>query len=180
MRILPVALYSYYKKLKDEEIVLLTNDISSLTHAHEISKLGCYIYVRYIMFLLEGLSKLEAYDRIQKLKYKGYSKESLEKYSRILKDNIKKVPLDDISSGGYIVDTLESSLWCLMIHDNFEDTILEAINLGDDTDTVAAITGSMAGIIYGMDSIPKEWLDTLIKKDYIIALAKKFENKITT
>lgn len=161
MRILPVALYSYYKKIKEEEIISLTNDISSLTHAHEISKLGCYIYVRYTMFLLEGFSKFEAYERIQKLKYKGYSKESLEKYSRILKDNIRKV-----------------SLWCLMVHNNFEDTILEAINLGADTDTVAAITGSMAGIIYGINSIPEEWLNTLIKKDYIMDLAKKFEKTI--
>ncbi len=178
MRILPVALYSYYKKLNDEEIIALTNDISSLTHAHEISRLGCYIYVRYIMFLLEGLSKLEAYDRIQELKYKEYSKESLEKYSRILKDNIKKVSLNDISSSGYVVNTFEASLWCLMVHDNFEDTILEAINLGNDTDTVAAITGSMVRIIYGIDSIPKEWLNTLIKKDYIMDLAEKFERKL--
>lgn len=178
MRILPVALYSYYKKLKDDEIVSLTNDISSLTHAHEISKLGCYIYVRYIMFLLDGLSKIEAYDRIQKLEYKEYSKESLEKYSRILKENIKKVPLDDISSSGYVVDTLEASLWCLLVHDNFEDTILEAINLGNDTDTIAAITGSMAGIIYGINSMPEEWLNTLIKKDYVLNLAETFEKMI--
>ena len=180
MRILPIALYSYYKKLKDKEIISLTNDISSLTHAHEISRLGCYIYVRYVMYLLDGLSKIEAYEKIQSLNYKSYSSESFEKYSRILKDNIKKVPLDDISSRGYVVDTLEASLWCLMVHNNYEDTILEAINLGNDTDTVAAITGSMAGIIYGIDSIPKEWLDTLLKKEYILDLAKKFEKKICT
>ena len=178
MRILPVALYAYYRKLKESEIVKLTNDISSLTHAHEISRLGCYIYVRYIMFLLDGLSKTEAYDRTQKLKYKEYSKESLEKYSRILKENIKKVPLDDISSSGYVVDTLEASLWCLLVHVNFEDTILEAINLGNDTDTIAAITGSMAGIIYGINSMPEEWLNTLIKKDYVLNLAETFEKMI--
>ncbi len=178
MRILPVALYSYYKKLNDKEIISLTNDISSLTHAHEISRLGCYIYVRYVMFLLDGYSKIEAYDKIQELDYSSYSKESLDKYNRILKDNIKKTPIDDISSKGYVVDTLEASLWCLLVHNNYEDTILEAINLGNDTDTVAAITGSMAGIIYGIKSIPKEWLDTLIKKDYIISLAKQFEKKV--
>lgn len=76
---------------------------------------------------------------------------------------------------GYVVDTLDASLWWLLVHDIFEDTILETINLGNDTDTVAAITGSMAGIVYGMDSIPKEWIDTLLKKDNIIDLAKAFE-----
>ena len=67
MRILPVALYCHTKNLKEKEIINLTNDISSLTHAHEISRLGCYIYVRYVMFLLDGLSKKEAYVKIQKL-----------------------------------------------------------------------------------------------------------------
>ena len=178
MRILPVALYSHYKKIDEKEIIKLTNDISSLTHAHEISKLGCYIYVRYIMYLLEGYSKIEAYDLIQKVDYSSYSKESLEKYNRILKDNIKKIPLDDISSSGYVVDTLEASLWCLLVHNNYEDTILEAINLGNDTDTIGAIVGSMAGILYGYNDIPKEWTDTLIRKDYILDLALEFEKKI--
>jgi ADP-ribosylglycohydrolase len=130
------------------------------------------------MYLLDGYSKIEAYDLIQKVDYSSYSNESLEKYNRILKGNIKKCPLDDISSSGYVVDTLEASLWCLLVHDNYEDTILEAINLGNDTDTVAAITGSMAGIVYGINAIPKEWLNTLIKKDYIIDLSLEFERKI--
>lgn len=178
MRILPVALYSYYKKLNDEEIIKLTNEMSSLTHAHEISRLGCYIYVRYVMLLLDGLTKYDAYTKMQELDYSSYSDESLEKYNRILTGNIKKIKLDDISSRGYVVDTLEASLWCLLIHNNYEDTILEAINLGNDTDTVAAIAGSMAGILYGVDSIPNEWLNNLLKKDYLIELATKFEQLI--
>ena len=55
MRILPVALYSFYKKLDEPGIIKLTNEMSSLTHGHDISKLGCYIYVRYVMYLLSGL-----------------------------------------------------------------------------------------------------------------------------
>lgn len=178
MRILPVALYCHTKKLKENEIIKLTNDISSLTHAHEISKLGCYIYVRYVIFLLEGLSKEDAYLKIQKLKYKSYTNYALEKYERILKDDISKYDMDDISSRGYVVDTLEAAFWVLLRHNNYKDTIIEAINLGDDTDTVSAIAGSMAGIIYGIDSIPKNWIDTLIKKDYLIELTKEFEKKV--
>ena len=178
MRILPVALYSYYKKVDEKDIIKLTNDISSLTHAHEISRLGCYIYIRYVMYLLDGYSKIEAYDLIQKVDYSSYSEDSINKYNSILKDNIKKNKLDDISSRGYVVDTLEASLWCLLVHNNYEDTILEAINLGNDTDTVAAITGSMAGIIYGIESIPQEWLGTIINKEYIMKLSKKFEKRI--
>ena len=47
--------------------------------------------------------------------------------------------------------------------------------MGDDTDTVGAITGALAGIIYGSDSIPNEWLDLLARKDDIIALADRLD-----
>ena len=61
MRILPVALYAYSKKLDDTSIHKLTNEVSSLTHAHEVSRLGCYIYVQFIINLLKGKTKEEAY-----------------------------------------------------------------------------------------------------------------------
>ena len=69
MRILPVALYSYYKKLSDEEMRKLSDDISSLTHRHDVSKLGCYMYNKFIMNLLSGMTKEEAYKYMQKDDY---------------------------------------------------------------------------------------------------------------
>ncbi len=101
MRILPVALYSYSKKLNDKEIIKLTNEISSLTHGHEISKLGCYIYVKYIINLLNGLNKEEAYKKIQGEDYSCYSEESINAYSRILKNNIKNYYLNTLIYPSY-------------------------------------------------------------------------------
>ena len=106
MRTLPVALYSYYKNLDESSIIKLTNEMSSLTHGHDISKLGCYIYVRYIMFLIEGFTKEESYLKIKELNYSSYSMESLEAYERILKNDIKNYKLYDIYSICYVVDTL--------------------------------------------------------------------------
>lgn len=179
MRILPIALYSYYKKINESEMIELTNNVSSLTHAHEISKLGCYIYVRYLMLLLDGNTKEEAYKRIKMMDYSSYSAESLKCYERILKNNINEYELNDISSRGYVVDTLEAVFWTFLKHDNYRDTIIEAINLGNDTDTVSAIVGSMSGIIYGLDNIPVEWVNKLVKKDYLFDLAKRFEEVIS-
>ena len=178
MRILPVALYSYSKKLSNEEIINLTNEMSSLTHAHDISKLGCYIYVKYVIYLLEGLSKEESYIKIQQEDYSSYSLEAINKYERIIKDNIKDYSMSEIRSSGYVVDTLECVLWILLKSNSFEETIITSTNIGEDTDTIGAIVGSMAGIIYGINSIPKEWLDKLIKRDYLINLASKFEEKV--
>ncbi len=179
MRILPVALYSYYKKLNDKKIIKLTNEMSSLTHKHEISKLGCYIYIRYIMFLLDGQNKNEAYESIKNIDYSSYSDYSISKYNRILKDNILDYKIDKISSSGYIVDTLECALWIFLNAKNYKETIIASTNIGNDTDTIGAIAGSMAGIAYGINSIPESWLNKLLRKEYLIKLSLDFENIIT-
>lgn len=175
MRILPVALYSYYRNLNDEEIIKLTNNISSLTHAHEISKLGCYIYVRYVMFLLNGNDKYSAYNMVKGVDYSSYLEDSIKVYERLLKNDISKLELVNVNSSAYIVDTLEASIWVLLNTDSFSQAIIGAINLGQDTDTIGAVTGAMAGIIYGYDKIPQEWLNKLLKREYLEEICNKFE-----
>ena len=174
MRMLPVAYYGYYKKASKIKLYNLVKDISSLTHAHEISVLGCYIYVLYVIELLKGKDKFAAYKIIQKKDYSMFSKKSLDVYKRILKEDLSLLKVDDIKSSCYVVDTLEASIWVTLKSNNYKDSIIGAINLGDDTDTIGAITGSMSGIIYGYDSVPKEWLDKLLKKDYLIDIANNF------
>ena len=66
-------------------------------------------------------------------------------------------------------------MWVLLNARNYKEAIIGAINLGQDTDTIGAITGSMAGIIYGYNDIPREWLDKLVKKEYLENLCDKLE-----
>jgi ADP-ribosyl-[dinitrogen reductase] hydrolase len=68
---------------------------------------------------------------------------------------------DQIRSSGYVVDSLEAALWCVGRTSSFEAAVLLAANLGDDADTVAAITGQIAGAMYGARSIPQRWLEQL-------------------
>jgi ADP-ribosylglycohydrolase len=93
-------------------------------------------------------------------------------YSRIFESNFASLTRDEIKSTGYVVDTLEAALWCLMTTTDYKSCVLKAVNLGEDTDTVAAVAGGLAGALYGYDSIQKEWRDTLIKRDYIEELCK--------
>ncbi|MBF1113533.1 MAG: ADP-ribosylglycohydrolase family protein, partial [Solobacterium sp.] len=178
MRILPVALYAYSKKLDDISIHKLTNEVSSLTHAHEVSRLGCYIYVQFIICLLKGNTKQEAYKHIQYLDYSAYDMHSLKLYKRILDEQIEVQRLDQIKSTGYIVDTLESAMWIFMNAEHYKEAIIASTNIGGDTDTIGAIVGSMAGIYYGFDSIPSNWLEKLQRKDYLIELVDRFEKSV--
>lgn len=100
-------------------------------------------------------------------------------YNRLLKQDIRDLKINDINSSGYIVDTLEASFWCLLTNSSYENTIVEAINLGQDTDTIACICGSMAGIIYGMNSFPSRWLDKLQKKEYLLDMFNRFAETIS-
>ena len=177
MRILPVALYSYAKNLSNEEIIELTNNVSSLTHRQEEVQIACYIYVKYVIDLLNGIGKEEAYNNLRKREY-TYSNDSINLYSRLIKDDIRDLTIDDINSSSYIVDTIEASFWCLLNNNNYEDTVITAVNLGHDTDTIAAIAGSMAGIIYGINDMPDRWIDKLQKKEYLTSIFNKFEETI--
>ncbi len=178
MRIQPIAYYCYYKKLKTKEIYNLVKDISSLTHRHDISILGCYIYILYMVKLLQGDDKRTAYSKIQNEDYSMFSEETKECYKRILKNDISSFVVDEIKSSGYVVDSLEASIWAVLRAEDFRETIVEAINLGGDTDTIGAIAGSMAGIIYGYDNMPEEWINAIARKDYIEELCNKFEKKL--
>ena len=65
------------------------------------------------------------------------------------------------------MDSFKVSLWCLLKTDNYKDCMLKAVNLGLDTDTTAAISGELASIMYGYESIPKDWIEQLQRKDLI-------------
>ena len=176
MRMLPIALYCHYKNLSDEEVLNTVMDVAAITHPQERSLMGCYIYVRYVMFLLDGKDKVEAYNMVKDLDYSMFREDTNETYSRILKQDISKVKADDISSAGNVDTTLEAVMWVTLNCDNYNDSIITAINLGEDTDTVGAITGSISGILYGFDSINSEWLSKLKNREYLDNIIGEFEN----
>lgn len=179
MRILPVAYYIYYKDVTDnQEIYNIVKQVSSITHAHEVSILGCYIYVRFALELLNGKDKIEAYNNIKKLDYSMFNSATIDKYGRILKDNIQNFDEENISSSGYVISTLEAAMWLFLNSNDYNNTILRAVNLGEDTDTVAACTGGLLGIYYGIENIKSSWKQNLKRYDYIVELCDKFDETI--
>lgn len=175
MRMLPIAYYCYSAHLQPKDVLDVVKKVSYITHAHEVSVLGCYIYVLYTIKLLEKKSKFDAYREIQNNNYTGFSKGALDLYGRILKKNIREFPLDSIRTTGYVVDTLEAVLWVLLNTENYNQAIIGAINLGGDTDTIGACTGGLAGILYGVKSINPEWRIDLKRYTYIRRMCDRFD-----
>ncbi len=77
----------------------------------------------------------------------------------------------DIKSSGYVIDTLEAALWAVDQTSTFEDALVLAVNLGDDADTVGAVTGQLAGALYGLSDIPQRWVEPLAWRPRIMNMA---------
>ena len=80
---------------------------------------------------------------------------------------LRGMPRDEVGSSGFVKDTYEAALWCLANTDDYASCVLAAVNLGDDTDTTAAVAGYLAGIKYGFDAIPAQWLAVLRGRELI-------------
>lgn len=182
MRILALAFY-----LKDEEdlekLYQTVKEISTITHGHFRSVFACFIYVVFSVQLIKGESKERAYQFMQKLtlnyaEISGFNPGEIELFKRILKNDISNYPESEIKSSGYVLHSLEASLWCFMNSKSYSEAVLKAVNLGEDTDTTGAITGGIAGIYYGFENIPEEWVSELVRREDIEKLCNKLENKL--
>ena len=129
--------------------------------------------------ILNGTSKSELLQKALKaidsfVKMNSEYTKAFSKYERITYQNFITLPEDQIKSTGYVVDTLEAALWCFLTTDNYKDCVLKAVNLGSDTDTVACVAGSIAGLFYG--DIPAEWIETIRNKKLVDDVIQKFCN----
>lgn len=98
----------------------------------------------------------------------------------IVFNNIRPKPSpfsrSEISSSGYVRHTYEAANWAVSTTNSFKDALIAAVNLGDDADTVGAVTGMLAGAVYGYDAIPPEWLNVLLWREKIDELADQLIN----
>jgi ADP-ribosyl-[dinitrogen reductase] hydrolase len=176
MRILPLVFYTCF--LPDRKRFELIQDVSSITHAHLRSVFACFFYTEMALKLMEGVTCREAYsitcESVMDFAVReNFSIDELKIFNRVLGGEIDKLPETQIHSGGYVIHTLEASLWCLLNSTDFQEATLKAVNLGGDTDTTACVTGGLAGMQYGYDGIPTDWVKQIARKDDIEQLAKQ-------
>ena len=166
MRILPLA---FVKNLTKNTI----ENVSALTHAHERSKMICVYYVELAKSMINYDLTIEEHVENTNRQIINYYEDSNE-----LK-HLKRIFENDFSEGllskGYIVNTIEVAIYCLKTTKSYKEAVLKAVNLGEDSDTNAAVCGGLAGIYYGYDSIPQEWIGELAHSDKLISLCEKYE-----
>lgn len=176
MRILPLLVY--IKDKAPEERYLVTKQVSSITHGHIRAIVACFYYLEFARQIVNGIDKFQIYKNLQTeitelLNRHAIHPEEIKLFDRLLQGTIYELTETEIRSSGYVIYTLEASIWCLMTTDNYEAATLKAVNLGDDTDTTAAVTGGLAGLLYGFDTIPESWVQQLARKDDIENLANR-------
>lgn len=188
MRISPLVFYINKKfgaeAFDNNKTFEVIHNVSRLTHSHQIALIGCDIYIAVLFYILHGEEKNYALDKaLEKVKRYVINNKDFEygfsKYQMLYNKNFFSLPESKISSKGYVVDTLEAALWSFLTTNSYRECILKAVNLGNDTDTIGAVAGAMAGLYYAGQNdkdIPEDWISDLQGKDLLNHAVQKIVN----
>lgn len=173
MRILPVPLASLSCDLDDfcDRIARA----SAIPHAHDRTKLACVMQGLIVRALMGGENPSGAHSKASvefRARYGSHAEYA--HFSPLLNPDFATLPESAIHSSGYVLHTLTASIWCLLTTNSFSECVLKAVNLGDDTDTTGCVAGGLAGVLYGIESIPEEWLRALPRQEQLRNLFEKF------
>lgn len=159
MRVAPVAL----RALDDEaRAVQIARDQSRTTHAAAEAVEACDLFVRMLREAIEGAGK----DALRSRPWDGTAR-----IRDIAAGTWRGKARSQIKSSGYVIDTLEAALWCTDQAAGFEEALVLAVNLAGDADTVGAVTGQIAGAVFGASAIPQRWLEPLAWREQLETLA---------
>jgi ADP-ribosyl-[dinitrogen reductase] hydrolase len=177
MRTLPLLFY--IRHLPIEKRYAITQEVSAITHGYIRGVIACFYYLEFALELLNGSNKHAAYNSTAQrvndfLLIQHVPQEELDQLSLLLRGDISTQPRASICSLHHVAETIKAAMYCFMNGNNYKETVLMAVNLGDDTDTTAAVAGGLAGLYYGFASIPDKWTQTLKRKDDINELCNRF------
>ncbi len=162
MRVLPLALYHTGTDL---QLVTDAHNQCLITHGHPCNQVCCALYCLTARYLLKNLDFPTALATALSSLRSIY--QSMPKYDQELEWSIRPDEPWQGSGSGYVVDCLRSAFMILNHTSSYESAVKQAILLGNDTDTTACVTGGLAGILYGFETIPKRWLDLLKGKSQV-------------
>jgi ADP-ribosyl-[dinitrogen reductase] hydrolase len=179
MRVAPVALWAMALEPADPKAALrLAMDQAALTHGGKIAAEAAALFVHYLCQALRGQGKAEILDPIRALgalpELWSRREGELDELARVLLQDYLALPAEALSSSwGPSPCTLRNALWAFWQSSDFRSGALAAVNLGEDADTVGAIYGALAGAFYGINGIPKPWLEKVLQRELIASYAER-------
>ncbi len=180
MRILPVALWCSERGAS--AMLKVAHNVSALTHRHPRNLVACGIYCLVARQLMAGERPGDAINNAwaaaKRHQRNPPYRSALSHFQGVASQALSKKLPRDIKGSGYVVESLEASLWCLLTSGSFEESVLKAVNLGDDADTTGAITGGLAGLAYGVQGIPQAWREGLARHRDLAVLFEAFIEKL--
>jgi ADP-ribosylglycohydrolase len=181
MRILPLVFFIKDKPI--EERFEITKAVSSLTHRHIRSVIACFYYLEFTLGLLETKNAFYVYKELKTivpahLRAIEVDSAEIQLFHRLFVNDIDSLHEEEIQSSGYVLHTLEASIWCLLTTGSYKEAVLKAVNLGEDTDSTAAVTGGLAGLLYGIEHIPGNWMSMLARSEDIEDLARRMYKRL--
>lgn len=175
--ILPLAYITY--GLADKKRVKIVTEVINFIDGNPVSVIGAVFYNELAIKLLEGKTVKDAVVSTQELVGGLYGdRTELELFSPLLSGKIISRTKEELRASNNLVDTLTSAVWVLLQGKDYRETLLAAVNLGEDTDSLGAVTGGIAGIAFGYDSIPKDWIEQIARKKDIENLILRFTKKM--
>ena len=175
MRLAPIPIFYNTKEMYSDAFVDLLRYAalsSTTTHANEVPVQSCVAFAIMLNRAIQGYDKIDIIDIMEDTDPEKFGITNETVQNTINLSNILSKTRDTIKSTGYVIDSLEAALWCFITTSSYKEAVLLAANLGDDADTVAAITGQLAGAYYGINGIPQEWVQRITHSEGIIDLAK--------
>lgn len=157
MRLAPVAIRFWRDRVKLRDVAARQ---SKTTHAASEAIDACVAFAEVLADAIEGKPASQVL-RIQSTDYAA-------KIGIIMKGSWRGKRREDIRSSGYVAHTLEAALWSVGRASDYRSTVLMAANLGEDADTTAAVTGQLAGALYGASGIPHSWVNRVAWRQQII------------
>ncbi|MCB2385466.1 ADP-ribosylglycohydrolase family protein [Thalassolituus alkanivorans] len=165
MRLAPIPMF--FSDL--EECIQFAGESSRTTHGSAECIDSCKLFASLLYHAYASTEKAEIFTR-------NTYKPATDKVSGISEARFLDNSYSQLTGSGYVIESLESALWCFMNSNSFEECVLMAANIGNDADTTAAIAGQIAGAFYGLENIPSHWVDKLAMKDEILEIASKLSN----
>lgn len=159
MRCAPVAIAF---RDDENELIRASRTTSRITHANPICKWS----VVALNLIIAGLLKGE-HERVISHATDLIPHQEIQAILRVGTKSRK----ENLNISGEVRATFVSAMWAYNNASSLEESVVEAVNLGGDSDTRGAVAGALAGARYGEDAIPNRWLERLEGREEIRSLA---------